>query len=113
MVKLVEFTDHKQENKFDFDIADDAVVFMRNDPMFYRKQYYPAMIELAKLVAAGDKKAARNSILPVVDNGINEYCKRYNLAKQPSDVFKDEDKQNIIKLIFAEEIPNIKKGEYK
>ena len=32
-----------QETKLNFDIVDDAVVFMRNDPQFYRKKYYPTV----------------------------------------------------------------------
>jgi hypothetical protein len=111
-MRIDEFT-NKDDDNLSFNIVDDTVVFMRNDPMFYRKQYYPAMIALAKHVESGDKKSARNSILPVVDHGINEYCKRYNLARTPSELFKDEDKESIIKLIFSEEIPNIKKGDYK
>ena len=111
-MRIDEFT-NKDDNNLSFNIVDDTVVFMRNDPMFYRKQYYPAMIALAKHVKSGDKDSARNSILPVVDKGINEYCKKYNLARTPGELFKDEDKESIIKLIFAEEIPNIKKGDYK
>ena len=111
-MRIDEFT-NKEEFKPQFDLADDTLVFMRNDPMFYRKHYLPAMIEFAKCVNAGNKEKARNSVLPVVERGITDYCKKFNIAKTPSDVFKDNDKEAIIQLLVSEEMPNVKKGEYK
>ena len=29
-----------------FDVADDVAIFMRNDPMFYRKQLFPAIMSM-------------------------------------------------------------------
>lgn len=111
-MRIDEFT-NKDNFSLPFDLADDTVVFMRNDPIFYRKFYYPAMIELAKHIKSGDKVSANKSILPIVDSGIDQYCKKFDLAKNPTDIFKKEDKEAIIKRILSDEIANIKKGDYK
>jgi hypothetical protein len=49
----------------------------------------------------------------MVDHGCTSYCKKYNLAKHPDEVFTKEIRDSIIDKIFAEEIDEIKKGEYK
>ena len=32
------------DDKLPFDVVDDVAIFMRNDPMFYRKSLFPAII---------------------------------------------------------------------
>ena len=45
-----------------FDVADDVAIFMRNDPMFYRKQLFPAIMNMKDRHDAG--KAASASLRP-------------------------------------------------
>jgi hypothetical protein len=41
-MRLYEFTNlDSVEKKLDYDLADDLSFFMRNDPEFYRKKYFP------------------------------------------------------------------------
>ena len=42
MVKINEFS-HKDQ--YGYDIVEDAAIYMRNDPMFYRKHYFPTMTQ--------------------------------------------------------------------
>ena len=44
-MRLNEFTDI-EDKELPFDIVDDTIVFMRNDPMFYRRHYFPAVSKL-------------------------------------------------------------------
>jgi spore coat polysaccharide biosynthesis protein SpsF (cytidylyltransferase family) len=110
-MRIDEFT-HKDSNELPFDIAEDVAVFMRNDPIFYRQKYYPAVCELKreydqKKNADGEKHFGR-----IVDSAMNTYCKKFNVSRQMSDIFTAEDRQNIISKITEEEIENIRKGEY-
>ena len=50
-MRIVEFT-HPDNKELPFDVVEDAIVFMRNDPMFYRKQYYPTVTKLADMSRA-------------------------------------------------------------
>jgi hypothetical protein len=109
-MKINEFA-QPQDYKLPFDVVDDAVVFMRNDPIFYRKKYFPAMASMADRVRNG-KDFDRSVIGSVVDSGINSYCKKYKLAKGPSDIFTSEDREAIIEKICSEEIKHIERGDY-
>ena len=100
-----------QETKLNFDIVDDAVVFMRNDPQFYRKKYYPTVSNMANRVKGG-KDPDRSVLGTMVDSGMNSYCKKYNLGRGPADLFTSEDRNAIIEKICSEELIEIEKGSY-
>ena len=100
------------ETDMRFDIVDDASYYMRNDPSFYRKQYFPCMSKLADMHGAG-KKVDRSMLNTMVEKGINNYVQKYNLGKTSEDVFKQPDRDALIDMLFSEEMAEIKKGEYK
>jgi len=111
MVKIVEFHD-PENNRFDFDVVDDVVVFMRNDPMFYRKSFFPAVSRLADLHRAGKPIDQQKCLGGMVENALQSYCKKYKIAQQPDEVFNNDDRAAIINRIYAEEMEEIKRGEY-
>jgi len=50
-MKINEFTDIEhnhgdKKNELGFNVAHDLHIHMKNDPMFYRKQYYPTIAKL-------------------------------------------------------------------
>ena len=49
----------------------------------------------------------------MVNHGCTSYCKKYNLAKHPDDLYTKEHRDAIIDKLFSEEMEDIKKGEYK
>ena len=110
MVKIVEFS-NQDETGLSFDVVDDASFFMRNDPVFYRKKYFPTMSSMADRVRNG-QDIDRSVIGSMVDSGMNSYCKKFNLAKGPADIFTQEDRQAIIEKLCSEEIEEINKGAY-
>lgn len=98
--------------KIDFDIVEDAIIHMQNDPMFYRKEYFPALSKLADDYRDGKKINKTNYLQELIKNGVNSYCKKYKLANMPDDIFNESDKQKILDKIFSKEINNIKNGDY-
>ena len=44
---------------------------------------------------------------------MEQYNKKFNLANESSDIITDEDVKTLVKKIYTEEIPLIKKGAYK
>lgn len=95
----------------EFDLVEDLLVFMRNDPIFYRKSYYPMVIDMMKSIKRKNDVDKKNSILPVVKKGYDEYCKKYSINPKNSQY----NKQNIFSLIskiYNEEVHNINSGEY-
>ena len=113
MVKIVEFTDHKEQLKLNYDVVDDVSVFMRNDPMFYRKQFFPAVSRMADMHRAGKAVTQSDCLGEMVERALEAYCQKYKIASMPDEVFTDDDRSSILDKIFSEEMEQIKKGEYK
>ena len=100
------------ESDFNFDVIDDAHIHMKNDRDFYRKEYYPAMCKIAELTKGRKVFDPKMIVMPLVDKGVNSYCKKYNLAKMPDEVFKKDHRQALYDKIYSEEIEQINNGEY-
>ena len=112
MVKLVELHNADDEFKPSFDVVDDVHVFMMNDPMFYRKQYYPTMCNIADKFEKTQGKDIGKILMPMIDKGCGAYCKKFNLGKDPSKIISLDDRKEIARKIASEEIPRIREGEY-
>ena len=111
-MKINEFL-QQDENAINFDIVDDTIVYMRNDPMFYRKSYFPTVSKMADMHRAGQNVEAEPLLGPMVDQAMEGYCKRYKVARSPSELFTTDDRLSILNRIATEELEEIKKGEYK
>jgi len=98
--------------KLKFDPCDDAVTFMRNDPMFYRRKYYPAQMQLKDFANKKKRIDAEKIFGSVIDWRMNTYCKKFKLGKPSSEVFTMEDRTRMVGQIFSEETENITNGEY-
>jgi hypothetical protein len=111
-MKINEFV-QREENPVNFDIVDDTIVYMRNDPIFYRKKYFPAITKMADLHRSGKAVEPKSVLGSVVDDAMDGYCRKFQVARSPSDLYTPEDRLNILKRIATEELEEIKKGEYK
>jgi hypothetical protein len=118
MVKIVEFTDlalnaHTNEpnGALPWDVVEDLVVYMRNEPNFYRQKLYPTMLEVQKTVKKGGKFNKRKMI-PLVDEAVLSYIKKYNIKKTPEELLSDSEKMDCISKILEDEVENFKKGSY-
>ena len=96
-----------------FDIVDDLHVYMRNNPKIYREQYFPMLCKMQECLTAGKKINAKTIMMPVIRDCMSKYNKEYDLAMESADIITDEDVKNLVKKIYSEEIPLIKKGVYK
>jgi hypothetical protein len=111
-MKIVEFA-NPGENKLNFDVVDDVCVYMRNDPTFYRKSFFPTMSRIADMHRAGKEINAQECMSGMIESGLNSYCKKYKVASIPDEVFTQDDRDRIIDKLFSEEMEQIKQGEYK
>jgi len=102
-----------KQNDLSYDIVDDAQVYMKNDPMFYRKEYFPAVSKMADMHRAGKKANPRDILMPMIDKGCIGYCKKYKVARHPDDIFHQEDRDLLFDKIYQEEMEQIEKGDYK
>tara|TARA_R110000851_G_scaffold18465_4_gene58098 strand:- start:166 stop:510 length:345 start_codon:yes stop_codon:yes gene_type:complete len=112
-MKINEFsTDDRNEFKPSFDLVNDICVYMRNDPMFYRKNYFPMVDAMDECFKSNVKVNGKELILPVVNKAIRQYVEMYNLAKTQNEVFTKEDIKAIVNKVYSEEMGQIKKGTY-
>lgn len=60
-MNIDELLDNKKEGRKDigYDLMDDLVFFMHNDPEFYRKHYYPTMLKFDHFCKEGKKVSPR------------------------------------------------------
>jgi len=93
-----------------FDIVDDIHVFMKNDPKFYRKMYYPMVNKMQKVK---DTTTQKKCIKDIVKPACNHYCKNYKINKKPEDLLDKPSLESLVNKIYSEEMQNISKGEYK
>ena len=112
MVKIVEFTNRDTENQLPFNVAEDVHVYMKNDPMFYRKHYFPCMAKMAEMHRAGKAFNMAQTIKPVIKRAAEGYCKRYNMPMPAATLFREEDENELVERICSEEMDRIKQGEY-
>jgi hypothetical protein len=113
-MKLFELDDQLDTNQINFDVVEDLHIFMRNDPAFYRKNYYPTMCSLGDMHESSDIKATvKKLIFPLIDEAAKTYCQKYGIGRNPMEFFSLEDKKNLTRKIYSEEMPAIRKGDYK
>ena len=110
-MKIVEMGIEDNQN-LNFDVVDDVCVFMRNDPMFYRKSFFPAISQMAEMLRSGKTLDKNKCLSGMIENALNAYVRKYNIADLPDEVFNNDDRQKIIDQIFSEECELIKNGEY-
>ena len=99
------------DDKLPFDVVDDVAVFMRNDPQFYRKSFFPVADKIATAYNAGKKVDANQMFGPIVDKACESYCEKFNVNKTADDLFTLEDRQALISRLYSEEMENLYAGE--
>lgn len=95
-----------------FDIVDDMAIYMRNDPQFYRKTFFPAVQRMKSCYDNGKKFNAVKEFSPIIKKAADSYCKKFKIERRPADLMDKEDRQALIKKLYSEEMTNIKRGKY-
>jgi hypothetical protein len=103
--------DLKVGDQLPFDVIEDLNVFMKNDPMFYRQQTYPAMCAVQKAVQNGGKYN-KKELFPMIDKAIESYCAEFKIPKRPADLLNDSEKMECVTRLLRGEIENFRNGDY-
>jgi hypothetical protein len=101
MVKLNEFHDMEIPDEIlpkpDFNVGEDLLIFMRNDPMFYRKTFFPAIEDF--------KTTKKKPVLVrLVKKGLGSYCNKFNIPNPQEDLMSDGDIIELVKQIISDDI---------
>ena len=99
------------EKNIPFDVVDDIAIYMRNDPIIYRKHLFPAIMKMKDMHNSGKTPDANACLESSCKTAMESYCQRYKLGS-PKNVFKKDDKDALIQKLFSEEMKMIKDGAY-
>jgi hypothetical protein len=91
--------------KPDYDVAADLLIFMRNDPMFYRKTFFPA-VETYK---ENDKDTS--PIENMIKGGLGQYCQKFNILNPTDELMGEGDIQELALKIIQDEMEDISEGK--
>lgn len=70
------FSQHIEEKKIDFDLVDDVIYFMNNDPEFYRKEYFPFLTKFQHHCDKGNQVSPK-AFFPVVSRAVDQYKTKF------------------------------------
>ena len=91
------------DDKLPFDVVDDIAIYMRNDPMFYRKHFFPISDHI-QLNKKNIKAIDRNLINKMINTGITEYCKKYKIPHDPKTLINKGERSVIAGQIIKDEL---------
>jgi len=83
--------------KPEYDVKEDLKVYIRNDPMFYRKSFFPAFEDYKK-----NKKT--QVISDMVQNGLKNYCAKFELPFAPNELLTKEDITTVVSELIKDEL---------
>lgn len=112
---IKEMLDFKPEKKdlrdsLGYDLKDDLICFMQNDPTFYRKEYFPVVYKLSEYTKAG-KSVAPHVFEKLVNKAYESYKEKFPVEGLETSLEKDMCEQ-ICNEIHRFETDNIKQGRY-
>lgn len=94
-----------------FDVTNDFVTYIKNNRDFYPKYYYPAMSRASDIMDM-KKPIKPKHFMSMIRKGMDCYCKDYNLGNV-HEVFDKDIIKAIMQVILSDEIPRIRKGDYR
>lgn len=113
MVKIVEFFNQNETDDLPFNVVEDVAIFMRNDPSFYRKYYYPSILALKDRMSQKQKVNPHKLFFGLVKRATHGYCKKFNVGKRPEELLDDQETKDLIEKIYEDELKNIRDGAYE
>lgn len=109
-MRIDELINLEKFEKMDFDLNDDLIYFMNNDPKVYRQLYYPTVVDFMKSHKTGSEFDAKQ-LVPLVIKSYKLYKQKFPIDKLPEKL-KRTDVDDICGKIYETELSNIKTGHY-
>lgn len=86
------FNQSRNESKLDFDLQDDLIFFMNNDPEFYRKDFHPFLTKYNRHCDAGRQVSSR-AFFPLVKRAYEAYQNKFQVEQLDVDLPDDQLKE--------------------
>lgn len=85
----------------DFDLADDLIFFMRNDPQFYRGEYHPFLQKFKRHCDAG-RSVSNKAFIPIVRKAFEHYQNTFPIEGMEQQLSK-RDLEDVCERLQGEE----------
>lgn len=111
-MNIDELLDDKKQGKKDlgYDLMDDLMFFMNNDPAFYRKKYFPTMLKFDKFCKEGRKVSPRG-FEKLVKEAYTVYKNKFPVEGLEKEL-SEELCEKICNCIHEQESKNCEEGMY-
>ena len=109
-MKIFELYDANNAKSEDFDLKDDLIFYMNNQPDFYRKHYFPTMLKFKKCYDKGQNVSPR-AFKGLVEKAYNMYTAEFPVQGLAEKIDKDIF-EKVCSEIHSTELENIKDGQY-
>lgn len=108
--ELLPNRNEKNKKELGYDLMDDLMFFMNNDPDFYRKRYYPSMLKFEQFCKAG-KTVSPRGFESLVKEAYGLYRDKFPVeGLEPS--LDSEVCEKLCRQIHEQETKNCEEGMY-
>ena len=98
------------EKELGYDLKEDLICFMRNDPEFYRKSYFPVMHKFKEYINAG-KSVTPRAFENIVKHAYECYNNKFQVEGLDADI-SQEMCEEVCNEIHRSELEFIQDGKY-
>jgi hypothetical protein len=91
-----------------YDVADDLHFHMKNDTMFYRRQFLPTIVKIAGDV--NEEEGSESLIDPMLERAVKHYCEKYKIPAEQRRLIDSEVLRKVKERIMSEDVPSVQKG---
>lgn len=109
------FLDDKKKNSkkpLGYDLMDDLMFFMNNEPEFYRKRYFPTMLKFDKFCKKGRSISPRG-FEPLVKEAYEIYRNKFSQVEGLENKLSEEICEKLCLHIHEQETKNCEEGMYE
>jgi hypothetical protein len=110
IMRIDELVNPEKFNVEEYDLQDDLIFFMNNDPDFYRRHYYPSIIKM-KLHHDRGQELDSSSLSPIVKHAYSAYKEKFPVKNLDKDLEKSAI-DDICSKILETEMENFKTKQY-
>jgi hypothetical protein len=112
-MKIFEIFSNPSDEAFtpNFDIGDDLVYFVNNDPQFYRKHYFPFIVKV-KEARQNKTKFSSKAFESLVKHAYSTYKQTFQEEPNLPTNLDEELIKEICEKLYEIELKNIDEGQY-
>tara|TARA_B110000503_G_scaffold137778_1_gene222628 strand:+ start:146 stop:481 length:336 start_codon:yes stop_codon:yes gene_type:complete len=111
-MRIDEFFDNQIDDSLPFNVVDDIAIYMRNDPAFYRKKFFPVVMRMKDMHDKGKSIDPEIEFSTMINHAIESYCRTFDLGKRPEELIDDAERKELVQKIYSEEMTQIRNGAY-